>query len=201
MKTVVYLARHGAVVNPKAIIYAREIDVPLSDEGKKSVSNLANLILKREKSVKALYSSPLTRACTTARIIAGAFRLTKIEIIADLNEVDIPGISNHRLDELELHPDFYNHPMSGIVPEKPGNMVSRMSRAILKIVKENNNSVSVAVSHGDPIGFYIWRLRYPKDVLPTMSRIHETDYLPKGGAWRLEFDAEAKPVSFEKINC
>lgn len=201
MKTVVYLTRHGAVVNPKGIIYAREVDVPLSEEGKESVSNLANLILKREKSLKAIYSSPMMRARSTAKIIAGVFKLTKVAISEDLNEVDIPGISRHKLDELELYPDFYNHPIGGILPEKPENMVQRMSRAISRIVKENNNFVSVAVSHGDPIGFSMWKLRFPGDVLPEMSRMHEADYLPRGGAWRVEFDADATPVSFKKINC
>lgn len=201
MKTVVYIARHGAVVNPKGIIYAREVDVPLSEEGKESVGNLANLILKREKSLKAIYSSPRLRARSTAKIIADVFKLTKVEISKDLNEVDIPGISRHKLDELELYPDFYNHPMRGILPERPENMAKRMSRAISRIVKENNNSVSVAVSHGDPIGFYMWKLRFSNDVLPEMSRMQETDYLPKGGAWRVEFNVAATPVSFEKINC
>lgn len=200
MKTVVYLVRHGAVVNPKAIIYAREIDVPLSDEGKESVRHLANLILKREKSIKVIYTSPLSRARATAGIIADVCGLTKVRVSEDLNEVDIPGISKHRLKELLLRPDFYNKPFVGLTPEMPEEIIARMARGMSKIVKKNRNGVAVAVSHGDPIGFYIYNLRFPKRSTPTMCKMHSTDYLSKGGAWRLDFNADAKLVSLEKIN-
>ncbi len=66
--TRVYLVRHGATILSAEDRFAGATDVPLSDEGRRQASRLANRL--GGEPMTAVYASPLGRTMETARILA-----------------------------------------------------------------------------------------------------------------------------------
>jgi broad specificity phosphatase PhoE len=76
--TIVHLLRHGEVHNPQRIIYGRMPDYHLSAAGRTMATAAADFFA--ERSVVALFSSPLDRAVETATPVAQRLGL---EIVID----------------------------------------------------------------------------------------------------------------------
>jgi broad specificity phosphatase PhoE len=66
--TRLYLVRHGATELTAEDRFAGDIGVELSDEGRSQAERLA--VRVRDHGISAIYSSPLSRAVETARIVA-----------------------------------------------------------------------------------------------------------------------------------
>src|SRR5579875_2959751 len=75
-KTVVHLLRHGAVDNPKGVIYGRLPGYHLSEDGRMMAKAAADYLAERD--VVAIFTSPLERARETAEPLAERFSLEPI---------------------------------------------------------------------------------------------------------------------------
>src|SRR5688500_14891082 len=91
------LVRHGqSEANRDGRMQGR-LDTPLTTFGRAQATALANR-LAAEPSVVALYSSPLSRALETARVIGGRIGVTPV-VLDDLIEIDHGAATGLRHDE------------------------------------------------------------------------------------------------------
>lgn len=64
-----YLVRHGSTELHKEKIFMGQVDVPLSDEGRRQVGEAAETLAAEKPDTKVIYTSPLKRARESAEII------------------------------------------------------------------------------------------------------------------------------------
>lgn len=156
----VYLVRHGAIVNPKHVIKGRLAGFPLSKEGQNLALAAAKLI---PESVKKVFTSPLLRTKQTAEIIAQEKNCPVI-VLEDLNEWETQwtGMNEETCVRSKEWNAFLLDPEHCSITEMYPAMRARMLNAYRHILKTNPSSVSVAVSHGDPIGALVSALEGKK---------------------------------------
>lgn len=97
MKTTVYLIRHGDI-DCVDRIPGRMAGMHLSSNGKKQASDLLKFF--KNRSLDAIYSSPLDRAIETAQMLADQKRL-QIQICDAFNEIEFGKWTNRKFEELE----------------------------------------------------------------------------------------------------
>jgi alpha-ribazole phosphatase len=80
MTTILYLIRHGLTKGGRERRYKRSIDVPISEEGLRQIAKASDFINAHLDGahLAAVYSSPLSRALESARVIAMPHGLTPI---------------------------------------------------------------------------------------------------------------------------
>ena len=148
------LVRHGAAANPQPPRYVGSTDAPLSEEGRRQVEALAN-ILPRRKPVRCL-SSPLRRASETANAIAAATGI-RVEIDPDLREIDfgrwegktfeeIKAIDPGEVDRWAESTERFSFPEG----ESVRGFLDRVHRAADRMTAAGDDVV-VAVTHGGVI--------------------------------------------------
>jgi broad specificity phosphatase PhoE len=193
MITTVYLLRHGAYENPKAILHGRLPGFPLSAEGKKAVSLLAALLAKEP--IIAVYSSRLTRSYQTAQIIAKKVH-TKVIVDRRLLDVRTPlqGMPRAYIDKLDS--DFYQPEYIRAGGESLEDIYKRMDSFIRSKVRQHTGREFVIVSHGDPIMSVV--TRYEGKPLPRKFSINSW-YVPQASGFKIEFDATGKPIQLTKL--
>lgn len=193
MRTIVYLIRHGAYENPKAIMHGRLPGFPLSAEGKQMAGRLANYLA--QKPIVAVYSSRLTRAYQTAEIIAKKFHK---HVIIDRRLLDIrtplQGKSIAYIDSIES--DFYTEDLIRAGGERLETVFVRMDRCIRSKVRVHVGKEFVVVSHGDPIMSIA--TRYSGKPLPRKFS-YPNSYVPTASGFKIEFDAKGSPVRIAKF--
>lgn len=98
-KTTVFLIRHGEIHNPNKILYGSNIEMHLSDVGKKQLSDLAETLQKTGYTIEKIYTSPLSRAIESSEIIARTFAILQHEIVVrdQLSDVSIPALAGKPL--------------------------------------------------------------------------------------------------------
>lgn len=97
-----YLLRHGESTANLERIYAGWTDVPLTKTGR-SQARKAALEIKRTP-IDVIYSSPLSRALETARIVATeiGIKVSEIVIAPDLTERDLGNFSGKSRDDYDI---------------------------------------------------------------------------------------------------
>lgn len=193
----IFLVRHGEIDNPNRIIYGRNIDLLLNKQGEKQIINLAKSIKKMEYHPTKIFTSPLSRAVKSAKILASFFSINRKNLRIDNNLIDnsIPVFAGQKLSELEkLYKrgiDEYNEQFIKRGNESKEQIITRMFFALRKIIKENFGETVIIVSHGDPIWLLLFRLvNITSKDIPLSSNYIKSDYLEKGEAWRLIFDKD-----------
>jgi broad specificity phosphatase PhoE len=160
MTTRLSFVRHGAVHNPQQVFYGRLPGFGLSETGCRQARATAEYL--RDESIAALYTSELRRARETAAIIQS--------VHPDL--VPIPSLLL-----LEVHSPYEGTPQSvmqgrswdlysGVPPgyEQPADVLARVRQFAARARAEHAGSHVIAVSHGDPIAFFVlWAHGRPAD--------------------------------------
>lgn len=158
MKTTILLIRHGETEWNKTVRFQGQTDIPLCDVGIRQ----AELVKDRlQDNFDLIYTSPLSRAYETAKIIASNTGKEPI-IHKDLIEINFGPWEGLRMEEVKstyhddyirwktdkLHGNFTydeNYPKG----EKSIHEVSlRFSKAILGIVESNLGKTIAVVAHG-----------------------------------------------------
>lgn len=151
--TRLYFVRHGMTEwNDEGKMQGRT-DVPLNDRGIVQAKLLARRL--QNKGIKAIYSSPLSRAKKTAEIIASHFKLEVIEAPA-LQEADFGKWEGLTLEEIKAGwGDLLELWYEGQIPAPGGEgllaMQARVVEFVEKIVKEHKGEEILLVAHGGPI--------------------------------------------------
>lgn len=143
------LVRHGMTDwNAQTKLQGRA-EVPLNEKGRRQ-SYKCGLGIKNalgdKSAVKAVYTSPLSRAYDTAESITAELGMGKPEILEELIERDYGDVTGMTFDERRA---LYRSP--GGYPddiESTDEAAQRMKKTIKKITEVPGKGVSVIVTHG-----------------------------------------------------
>jgi len=192
--TTVWLARHGEVHNPGALLYGRLPRMRLTPEGLRQARALAEVLAQRP--IEAVYSSPLLRARRTAEVIVGALpSVDRLRIDRDLLEIQ-SAWEGEPLSALEaIDWDLYSHPRAD-TDESLHHIHARMCRWLSRVLRRHAGAEVVGVSHGDPILILVGSLQgLPLDP----QRIFPKPYIEPGTLYRLEFAADGTCCQVEQL--
>ncbi len=194
-QTTVYLIRHGAYENPKHVNPGRLPGFPLSAEGKKQASVLAELFSKIP--VSSIYASPITRTLETATIIAQKLNLL---VVRDdrLLEVRSPfnGAPVEVVDALAYAGEMYTPKYFKQGLEHIPQFFRRMDDCLKDIVQREQGKQVVVVSHGDPM-MSVW-FRY-NGLDWSKGFALGNWFVPMGTGFTIVFDTKGKPLRFTKF--
>lgn len=95
--TTCYLIRHGKAASNEQCIFAGHIPYPLLPEGRKDAEDAGKRL--KEKGIRLIYSSPVTRAMETAEIMAQALDLD-VASREGLSDIIIPPWEGRKKEEL-----------------------------------------------------------------------------------------------------
>lgn len=206
--TVVFFVRHGEIDNQKQIVYGQNIDLPLNAKGKKQILNLAKIIQKKGYHPSKIFSSHLSRAVDSAKILLEFFSIQKSQFLIDkgLGDNNIPVFAGKPILELtKLYKkgiDEYNEQFVKKGNESKQDIIDRMYYVFQRIINGNLGKTVIVVSHGDPIRLLMFKLvnRKLKDIPLAGSReFRKIDYVEKGEAWRVVISNDHKIVDKDLI--
>jgi broad specificity phosphatase PhoE len=149
--TRVYLVRHGATAVTMEDRFSGAIGVELSDDGRSQAARLGERL--RQEGMTAVFSSPLSRAVETARIIAGACKV-EMHLRDGLREIGHghwEGLSRREVEERfpEEYAAWEEDPFT-FAPEGAESGVAVLARAlpvVREIVTRHQGQRVVVVSH------------------------------------------------------
>lgn len=168
--TRVWLVRHGALVEEARNRCYGALDFALSETGRAQMARAAEYLASEP--LTAIYTSSLSRAIESARIIA-APKSTPIHADADLREMNFGDLEGLTYAEIATrHPDIYRQwmdaPTKVLFPngESFGEMRARVLRAFAAIQAESEGQSVAVVTHGGVIRILIaWALKMPDNCL------------------------------------
>ena len=155
VSTIVHLVRHGEVHNPDHVVYADLPGFGLSERGRRQATEVGDHLA--ERSITAVYASPLQRATETAAAIAVPHGIV-VSTVPELTEwflaqrwkglpwEDLP---THRPGELEAYLGDPLHMYFS--PESLEALALRMSRSVEELAGRHADQEIVIVSHQDPV--------------------------------------------------
>lgn len=206
--SVVFLIRHGEIDNPKQIIYGQNIDLPLNGKGRKQILSLAKIIQKKGYDPSKIFSSHLSRAVGSAKILQEFFSVPKSQFIINkrLADNNIPVFAGKPIGELaKLYRkgiDEYDEQFVKKGNEPKQDITERMYAVFQRIVNENLGKTVIVVSHGDPIRLLMLKLadKKLKDIpLAGSKEFRKIDYVEKGEAWKIILNKDYKIIDKELI--
>lgn len=192
---ILYIVRHGEVDNPDGKVYGRERDVPLSDAGTEQIRRLAQAVVSLGEVPQYAYVSPLRRTRETAAILAEVWGEIPLEYRDELLETDSRGYAGRPLVWARSLGDPYRKPAKDYEIEDPALIAERMRVVADEALGRGDLSVSVIVSHGDPIAFLVDALLHPGKPLRSIIALRNDTFLQKGQAWRIVCDMHGNVVS------
>ncbi len=142
----IYLARHGEVHNPEAILYGRLPNYYLSETGREQAKSAGQHLAQYE--LAAIYSSPMERAQETANLISEQ-RPNPLEVAVDERLIEIyspyDGMSHTELEAINF--DLYTDTDEEY--EKPRDVRRRLIDFLNDMRRQYANQQIAAVTHGD----------------------------------------------------
>ena len=172
--TTLYLIRHGETGGNSEGRFQGIVNNPLNESGIGQAQNLGEYF--SQKTIDAIYTSPLTRSVQTASIIAQMNQKKSLEPIVEQGLIEMNG---GRLEGMKFADIGKNYPevMKSIrgnlsALECPGGdsirqVYDRISKTINHIIEENEGKTVVVVSHGIAIAAYIhFASRKPFEEMP-----------------------------------
>ncbi|MBO4384534.1 MAG: histidine phosphatase family protein [Clostridia bacterium] len=154
----IVLVRHGQTPYNTELRMQGQLDIPLSDEGRRQARVLGERIKTEGARFDALYSSRLSRAVETARII-GEYLGLEPQTVDGLEELNFGCFQGHTFKEIPtLFPEMFaefertgtdSAPHGG----ETGREVFDRARLALLSLPEAGKGRALVVSHGAVIGF------------------------------------------------
>jgi broad specificity phosphatase PhoE len=177
LPTTISFVRHGLVQVHGDVYYGRLLGYRLSAVGVEQVQQAADYLA--QKSLAAVYASPLLRARQTAAILLSRYNHVHLHITGLLNETLSPYDGRTREFMKSINWDDYTG--SPLEFEQPLEIIARMFKFINQVRQKYPGRHVAAVSHGDPIAFIIlWALGLPVTIQgnPDFARAGFPDTYP-----------------------
>ncbi|MCR4256214.1 MAG: phosphoglycerate mutase family protein [Candidatus Uhrbacteria bacterium] len=192
MKTV-YLVRHGHVDNPQGIFYDGAF--PLSEIGAKQMLRIAEDLRRDGVQPKRILSSPYLRTRESSQVLSSVLG-PEVEYDDRLVEWQVGDWFGKDLNAFRSYVGYDQSPFrphtTGI--ENFDSMADRVSIVIRDLVDGLQDGESaLVVGHREPSVSGILRLRNA----PDWTEVPLLD-LPRGAAWRLDFDTNGTLVEARK---
>lgn len=158
MAKILYLIRHGKTEGSEVGRYKGSIDVPLSEEGIEEIKKVAGFIknvgTNRSLPLRGVYSSPLSRALKSAKLIAEPHGIRPM-VVPDLRERNFGLWEGMSFDEIkEKYPKEFNAWAENPLKYKPVGGEStievrdRVIRAVEEILANHKEETIAIVAHG-----------------------------------------------------
>src|SRR5437867_4195701 len=100
--TIAYVVRHGALINPKNILYGDLIEMKLSNKGRNQIRELAQIIKDSNVIPLKIYTSFMERTVESANILGQMLKVSNICFEEKLRDSHVPGVAGkpnrYRLD-------------------------------------------------------------------------------------------------------
>ncbi len=149
--TTIYLVRHGQTAWNKEEIFRGRTDVPLDETGLKQAERVGEYF--REVEIRAVYSSPLSRAWQTAEGIARIHNL-EVETLPGIIDMSFGNWEGHAHQEIQkMDPETYRlwkeQPHRVTLPGGEGldQVRTRAMAALEEVIDKNPRVIVVLVSH------------------------------------------------------
>ncbi len=178
-KLTIYVARHGQNEdNAEGILNGRR-DRPLTPLGQHQAKELLCGIREAGLSFDAVYSSPLTRAVDTARIVCEGLSLGAPTVLPELIERDFGSMTGEKVadiaqlcgENIVVTPTityFLSPPRAETFPE----LLERAHRALVRVcVKHHAGGSVLLVTHGD-LGKMLYAAYYGLSWREVLSLFH-----------------------------
>jgi broad specificity phosphatase PhoE len=155
------LIRHGTTKLHANDRFWGKTDLPLSDVGIKEAKQLQSRLAKEK--INACFSSTLSRALATAKIIANEHKV-KIITCDELNECDFGDIEGLVFKEIEIrYPILAKKLVNGTAVNFPGgeslNQLNARVKTFFRRLKNiKANDTAAIVSHGGPLRLIVCNL-------------------------------------------
>ncbi len=143
--TRIFITRHGETDWNREGIAQGRTDIPLNKAGIEQAGRLAKRLASER--IDVIYSSSLSRALDTARIVQRFHPHAKIVVDEDLVEICLGESEGVKLGVEWKNELFYDVPI-GPGGESPRDVLERAVRAINRIILENPEKSALIVSHG-----------------------------------------------------
>ncbi len=174
----IYLARHGQNEdNAKGILNGHR-DLPLTPKGVEQAEEVAREIAAAQMGFTHIYASPLSRAFTTAEIIARAIGGPTPEVEELLIERDfgvMTGVEQSRIKELcapdVIQAELITYFLSPEGAETFPDLVERGKRLLKKLTSQHADGSILLVSHGD-LGKMIYAAYYNVPWQDVLQQFH-----------------------------
>ncbi|MCR5809580.1 MAG: histidine phosphatase family protein [Clostridiales bacterium] len=153
-----YLVRHGQSEFNAERRLQGQLDIPLTDEGRRQAEALAESLCKNGPRVGRIYCSRLKRAGETARIIGRRLGLTPITV-GGIEEINFGKFQGHTFEECaRLFPNEYadyliKKAASNAHGGETGRQVMERAREALLKLREAKEGSALVVCHGAVIGY------------------------------------------------
>lgn len=141
-----FLVRHGQTDWNAARRVQGRTDIPLNDVGREQARGAGEILARR--TWDAVYSSPLSRAVETARIIAARVGVDEVVTVADLMERDYGDAEGLTDSEIEAR---YPSGVRAAGQETREEVGRRVIAALADIARERPGERILVVSHGGAI--------------------------------------------------
>jgi alpha-ribazole phosphatase len=172
-----WLVRHGELIADARHRCYGALDFALSETGRAQMARAAEYL--SSESISVIYTSSLSRAIESARIIA-ARASTPIHISSDLGEMNFGDFEGLTYDEIaRRHPEIYqlwmNAPTEVLFPngESFSQMRARVLKAFAAIHTASEGHTVAIVTHAGVIRILIaWALRMPDNCLFRLAQDH-----------------------------
>ena len=158
--TTVYLVRHGETNGNLEQRFQGTKDYPLNAQGSRQGELLGSAL--REYPIDIIYTSPLSRAYETARLVAKHHPGVKVIPQKGLEEIHAGVIEGEKLADLPVkYPEVFQTMLGSPVDlaypggENTRQVYDRVAKTMEDIVAQNKNKTIVVVSHGFAIQTYL----------------------------------------------
>jgi broad specificity phosphatase PhoE len=148
----VILVRHGQTEWNSRGIFRGLIDIELNECGERQARLTGEKLSSLE--IESVYSSPLSRALKTARVIAG-FHDIAVEVADELTDMNFGSWQGLSRDQVkDRYPDIFRtwekSPHTVEIPEAEtlSEVRKRIERGLKRILTNHGSSTVVMVSHG-----------------------------------------------------
>ena len=196
------LIRHGETVGNLEQIAHGQTESPLNDRGIRQAESTAQMLREWKTNYHHVYTSPLSRANHTGRLIAQALSLP-VSIHEDIMEGNLGVLEEVTYQELDdfgfARRSVKDDDFDGHGGESPNQLGRRMVDAIADIRSRHSNENVIVVSHGAAISHFlaqtlgtkpafgyqymmhnaaVTELHWPGDAPPNMKTLNYFDHLP-----------------------
>lgn len=178
-------------------MYGGSIDLPLNNLGRQQLAETAEKIKATGAKITKIYTSPMSRAKDSAKVLAEILGLKDAIIVEpDLIDSLIPAVAGKPVaTREEIHSkgtDEYDEEFVKKGNEAREHIADRMQKVFEKVANENQGKTVAIVSHADPLRLLLYRLENPGKKAPFVFKLLDNDLINKGQAMKLVVDDKNK---------
>jgi broad specificity phosphatase PhoE len=201
-KTIVYLVRHGEVINPLDLVYSSVRDIFLSPLGLQQMEDVAKKIQKRGDTPSKIICSPFARTVQSSGIISHFLGDIPIEQSDLLKETETHNLVGRPLPFLKALPDPYSVQTAEKYQYRIESLISqgeRVNLAITNALGEERGNCVIILGHGHPLSSGYYYFTHPGERSYSVVDMKKYWYFQQAAVLRLEVAGDNQITNKEVI--